>query len=820
MRSRRATGGYRGCGNRPAGVRVWSMEFNNARLLQDLIYNMRMAEWKRGINRALINGLANGGTPYSPEEERANNIEINVSDLSHTRLLHDARLQQYSAHNKPGQFFSARTDRGNIHKRQQYGVTVSRDINKRMKRSDPYYECQRCQTASTVLHGIAPALWSDCDRWRPKGVGIEDVLIPDDTNIDFDGLPFLAVFRSYTALDLIKLTRSSSQHKGWNMPVVNRALKWADDELAKHCGSSGGQEYWAPEKREERFKSSSGMYASSMVPRIDCWDFYYWGDEDGEEGWRRKIIFDAEGGSGAWNGPGGYGATKTMPSKNLLGEDKGMFLFDSENQVWGKSISEIIHFEFADLSAVSPFKYHSVRSLGWMLYGICQLQNRLNCKTWEAVMETLMCYMRVNSSDESQRSIKIQLANRGIVDQTIQFLGQNERWNPNSQLVELGHALGTRILNENSASWVQNQNHSRDKVEKTKFQVMAEINAMMTLVSSALQQSYRYRGQQYREIFRRFMKPDSTDPEVRDFRACVLAQGVPEKLLVAEAWDIEPERVSGSGNKTLEMAIAETLMQWRAAYSPEAQQTILRMNTLAVTDDAALADVLVPQAPRTSDTAHDTMVAFGTLMSGGVVKWKESHSRIEIAETLLAELSSSVTSSMKDGEATMEQVEGFENVIMHISEVIGEASKDEAMQERVKELADASGKLSNAVQMLRKQAESKKAEQNGNGGIDPKVMAQIEGDKIKAQRKDENAKEAHSLKTSQRQVSHEYGLEQKRQAHEQQMALESERANLDLQVTAQEKTLELEAKRASAELDLQAKKKAAEQTPRPSKATP
>lgn len=778
------------------------MTFDSAKIIEGIVLQMRDADRTRSKNRALINSLANGGTPYSEAEAAANNIEVNCSDLSHTRLLHDARLQQYSAFNKPGQFFSARTDRGNVHKRQKYGVTVSSDINRRIKRNDPYYECQRSQLAMNILHGIGPATWQDCDRWRPTPLAIEDVLMPSNTRLTFENLPFFSIRRNYTAAELSRLTRSNAKHKGWNMPAVNRAIKWADEQMVKGLGGNYDNEFYSPERMEQRLKENSGLYASDLVPTINCWDFYYYNDENKEEGWRRKIVFDTE-----------TDSSGNRNSKNVIGEDKPSFLFDSEDQVWGKTISEIIHFQFADLSAVAPATYHAIRSLGWVTYGICQLQNRLNCKTWEAVMETLMCYMRVNSSDDSQRALKIQLANRGIVDQSVQFLGQNERWNPNSQLVELGMSLGNRILTENSASWVQNQNHSRDKVEKTKFQVMAEINAMMTLVSAALQQAYRYQTIQYREIFRRFMKPDSTDPEVRDFRACVLAQGVPEKCLVAEAWDIEPERVSGSGNKTLEMTIAQALMEARAAYSPEAQQKILRKFTLSMTDDAAEAEDLVPQAPTTSHTAHDAMISFGTLMAGGVVKWKESHSRIEIAETLLAELSSSVTSSMKDGEATQEQCEGFQNVLLHISDVIGQAAADKPMQNRVKELAEASGKLSNAVQQLTKMAEQKKAEQNGNGGVDPKVMAQIEGDKLKAQRKDENAKEAHSLKTSQRQVSHEYALEQKRQSHEQQMALEAERANLDLQVTAQERTLELEAKKASAEIELQKQKEAVKVKP-------
>ena len=782
------------------------MQFADPRLVEDIVYAMRQADFPRNRNRARIDSLCNGDSPYTPEQERLNNIEVNVNDLSHTRLTHDARLQLYQGFNKPGNFFTCRTDSGPVSRRTERGQTVTRDINRRLKRSNPYFECQRSQLALNVLHGIGPAIWNDSDRWSPDPLGIEDVLVPGRTLTSFDGLPFIAIYRNYSAQKLMRLTRKDTRDRGWNMRAVAAALKWVDSETQKMLGTSESAEFWSPQRVEERRKDNDGAYASDLCPTIDCWDFYHWSDDAGQEGWRRKIIFDAEGGYKAWQTP----EPRSRPTKNLIGDTKGRFLFDGGDRVWGRKLEQIVHFQFADLSAKAPFRYHGVRSLGWMLYAICHLQNRLNCKTWEAVFETLMPYMRVDSSDAAERALKVTMASRGIVDSTVHFLGAEERWAPNPVLVELGMAMGSRILNENSASWVQNQNFSRDRVEKTKFQVMAEINAMMTLVSAALQQAYRYQASQYREIVRRFMRPGSCDPDVRDFRACVLAQGVPEKLLDAERWDVEPERVMGSGNKTLEMAIAQQLMEWRAAYSPAAQQEILRLSTLSVTDDPALSANLVPRAPVTSDTAHDAMAAFGSLMAGGHMDWKEHHSRVEIAETLLAELATAIPAALRDGEATMEQVEGYENVIAHVSDVIAHAVKDEPLADRVKELAQASGKLANEVALLRKQAEAKRASQNGNGRIPPETLAKIESDHVSAEAKAANTRESHAARTAQKQLSHELQLDQSRQKHEQDLAAEAERSRLDLEVQAAESALSLETKAAETALQLDADRKKAE----------
>ena len=83
---------------------------------------------------------------------------------------------------------------------------------------------------------------------------------------------------------------------------------------------------------------------------------------------------------------------------------------------------------------------------------------------------------------------------------------------------------------------------------------------MTSLTGAALTQAYHYQVFEYREIFRRFCRKNSIDPDVREFQARCLKQGVPQNMLVPEAWEIEPERVMGAGNKTLEMVIAEQLM--------------------------------------------------------------------------------------------------------------------------------------------------------------------------------------------------------------------------------------------------------------------
>jgi len=727
------------------------MQFQDAATVESIVWALRTVEWVRSQNREKIDRLAAGFPPY-PENESQNRV-VNANDLSLTRLAHDARAQLYSGFFKPGNAFTLRTDMGPQHKRSDRGAIVTKEINAPLKRSMEYYELQRSKIAQDVLHGIGIGVWNSSQLWCADPTAISDVLIPAGTLLTFKNLPFFAVCREYTAEELYRLTHGPVVDPGWNMKAVDAAVQWASRETARLMGNNWTETYWSPEKLGERMRENSGIYASDMIQSISLIDFFFNDCESKEAGWKRRIVFDA------WGGYSNYGPQKLTPDKNLIG-GRNQWVYNSGDRVYASKLSEIIHFQFADLSPTSPFRFHTVRSLGHMLYDACHLQNRLRCSFAEAVFENLMLYFRVNSRDDAERALKIELVNRGLIDPSVQFIPPQERWQPNPQMIELGMAQYQRIIDDNSSSYVQNQNLSKDRVERTKFQVAAEINAMMTLVSAALQQAYKYQTAEYLELLRRFCIPNSRDPDVREFRVRCLKRGIPEKMLVPEAWDLEPERVMGSGNKTLEMAIAQQLMEWRPAFGAAAQQTILHDSVLAITDDAAKARALVPEQEQVSDARHDAMLAFGSLMAGGEVQWKANTDRLEVIETLLGEMGLKLAQMAQLPMPTPPDVLGLGNVAKHADALIQEVGRDPNQRERFKRYSDALGKLLNDVKKFAQQVQEHMDAQNGDGGLDAETRAKIEAMLITAKAKAANTRESHAQRTAQRQA--QFQLEQQR----------------------------------------------------------
>jgi hypothetical protein len=245
----------------------------------------------------------------------------------------------------------------------------------------------------------------------------------------------------------------------------------------------------------------------------------------------------------SWASPTDPTGQLTRRSGDIFNRNKMEFLYDSGNRKYATKREQLVTFQFADLSAVSPFRYHSVRSLGFLLFAICHVQNRLRCKFNESVFENLNMMFKVKSMEEAQRALKLDLVNRGFIDESLTFVPAAERFQINAALAELGLGENQRLIETNSSAYTQNRNSTQAGGEKpTATQVIAEVNAMASLVSAALLQAYKYAEQEDREIFRRFCKKNSTDPDVRTAQANIMKAGMPLKYLTPEAWDIEHER--------------------------------------------------------------------------------------------------------------------------------------------------------------------------------------------------------------------------------------------------------------------------------------
>lgn len=761
--------------------------FTTPSMVEMTVYQMRLGDWPRAENRARINDLFNGVAPYPDETAKQLKSAVNVNFLEATKLGHDARQQFANAFMKPGNFFSVRVDRGPKHKRQGYNSIITREINKRMKQSLPYFECKRSKFANVVLHGIGPSVWSDRWAWCPKPKGIEDILMPSNATLTMDNVPFFAVFMPMTALELHRMTTGPRVDPGWNIPYVERLIKWADQQIFDY--GLPYSDIYSPEKMSERLKADAGLYSTDSVPTIDCWDFYFYNDANKVGGWNRRVVLDAN-----WEGLGVGGFSNEAPSqKKTQFETKsgihGEFVFDPGDRKYADTLSELIHFQFGDLSSVAPFRYHSVRSLGFLLYAVCNLQNRIRCKFSDALFESMLQYFRVKNSDENERALKVNLINMGVIDESIQFIPQAERWQPNANLIQLGLGQNQYLINQHAGFLSQRFDYGEKDQRQTATEIMAKVHSTTALVSSALAQAYRYEEEEYREDARRFCKHNSRDPEVKKFRLSCLKAGVPEEVLQHDCWEIEPERVSGAGNKTLELAVTEQLMAVRNLLDPESQRVVLQDRVLALTDDPDKAMRLVPESPeKFTVSKSNAQKAIGTLMHGIPVDPVPGENYIETVDTAMLSLAMLVRKAQQRGGTTPDELIGFNTIAKYIGSRMELIAQDENEKPRIKQYGDQLGQLMNAVKAMGQQmAEKAKAQnQGGNGDMDARDKAKLVGTIIQAKTKADLARQSHAQRTAQRHTQDILKMQRDAQKHQLEMQMRLEEGKTDAEIKAME----------------------------------
>lgn len=697
--------------------------YSTAASIESEVWNLKIVEQGRSRDRALIDSLFNGDPPWKKGERPETPNTVNTSFLEPSKISHDARRQYSNAFLKPGNFFTVKVDRGPRHKRADYGTIVTEKINRPMKRSLSNRETLRNVFAQLVVHGVGARTWDHPQKWHSTMQAIGDVLIPSRTLLTMENLTKFAVFRRYTAEQLGAMIRGPHIDEGLDVPLVKKCMAWA---RANPIGqvSTWSDSAYNPERSIEDFKEDGGAYSSDQIPTINCWDFYFLDDAGKDQGWRRRIILDTNENS------------VTAGSTNIIG-GRNQFLYDSGERVFAKELSNIIHFQFADGSATAPFRYHSVRALGLLLYSVCHLQNRLRCRFTEAVFESLMQFYRTASTDEQEWLQKAALLDKGVLAQGVEFVKGGDRWQVQLDLIQTCLQMNRQSMEDNSSSFTQDfdfADNSKRSEAMTATQVNAEVSASSALVGAMLQESYGYEEFKYREDARRFCIKDSTDPDVRTFRVECLKEGVPEEVLDSACWDISAERIIGGGNKKMELAQCGLLMKEYARYGPKQQRIILRKYTLAATDDAALTTELAPVEPdRTTEGRQDAQMATASLMLGLPFDEKSGIDEIGFIEGLLGNMAIIIkqieagagANGQEKAMATQQQIIGLTNVAAHIKKHVAILGQDPEEQSRARQYSDALGNMENLVkgyaQRLQEEMQAA-AEKNGH---DPEMEAKI-----------------------------------------------------------------------------------------------
>lgn len=758
------------------------MKWDSVGQVEEVVWTMRLTDLSRGENRAILNRLYNGDPPETQEEAEENQNQVNRNFLEGPNYLTQARSQWNNAMLGQKNYFGVTLDSGPIYKRQEWSASITTNINRQLKRSRSNMEQIRAEGANVILHGISPSCFKDRRNPILKPLPISSLLIPSETELDFENLEYFAVFREYTPSQLWELTHGPKVDPGWNMEAVKSAWQYARDAVMKDTNASALQ--YMPERWEELRKQDTGFLGTDAVPTIDVWDFYFKESID-NDGWYRRIFLD-------WGvATDGLDRTSSKPDSRNTSKDKGGFLYTSGRRKFANSVTEILQCQFGDCSAVAPFKYHSVRSLGWMLWGICEIQNRMRCRFTENVFMQFLWWFRCASGNEFARVKKAMFENMGVIPASISMIPAQERFKPDSGLVEMAFSENKKIMSELSAAFTNNAEELGK--EQTATGTMARVHSVNALVGGILALAYEYSKYKYCEQARRFCIPNSPYKMTKDFRLACLKDGVPAEMLDSNRWTIEPDKALGGGNKVLEMAIIQFLQGIRKNLGPDAQRKVDHISIVSATDQPALAEDLAPiqgqkkLSPSTinaSDSSARIWAGFDFFMpSEGVPE--------DYVTVWLHDIGTKISQvQASGGVGDQEKLMGFSNYEKYIKQLLGQMETNEDDKQKVKQYQDILGKLMNHVKGFAQRLQQQMQQQNGNGA-DPKKIQDLQIDKAKGAQKIQNMRESHAIRTAQHQAQFDMDQQNADRKTNAEIRRESAKARLQLTADVAQKALEL-----------------------------
>jgi len=677
-------------------------EFGTPAKVINVVKRMQDVERLRAEDRALIDALFNGQRPYSDEEVKKFNIQVNVNWGQGKRIMRDANTQLNNALIHTGTMFTCTINEGPVEKRDEWGQIFTKNLHRPLQKGvsgKKNFFLIKNRNASVCMHGIGALLWPSPYAALPRFVGLEDLLIPTETLVDFSNMRYFAVNLNLSIGELIDLVmKDDSEVMGeWNKTMIGEVL---DSQQGIYNESTPSTWRDQPEAMEQVFFQNRGYYYSDATPKVRCVMFFYQEMDDPKK-WYRVVYL------------------KENPGDKVKDIDT-KFLFDGTKRPFADEIGQVLNVQYGDGNLVPPMKYHNVRGMGVDLYAPVETDNRLRCEFVQSVFEHMKMYFKIKDPADRDR-LKAQILQQyGFIVDGLQIVPRTDRHQIDPNLVESAMNQMGEIMQDSSSSYLPGETGSERTMTAKEATIRA--NQATVLVSSMLASMYMQEGFYYEEEKRRFLLKDSTDPLVKRFRASCIREGIPEEFLVPEKWEIVVERVLGGGDTTK----AQQQSQWLLGIKPmlgPAQQTIaLRESVSAMLEDPAKALMYVPSAPSQSSPGSEMAEAlFGTMMQGVQVaprKGIDLQGYVTQLLKMMAEVIQRITQTNNMG--TMEEIIGLGIVSQNVEEYIRVLQGDPQQKQNVKQYGDALGKMQNLIKGF-----AQRLQQSSQMNQHPKVLESI-----------------------------------------------------------------------------------------------
>tara|TARA_R100000388_G_scaffold33104_2_gene25832 strand:- start:6885 stop:9125 length:2241 start_codon:yes stop_codon:yes gene_type:complete len=457
---------------------------------------LRKADEKSAVNRARIDAMFDGASPYNEDKLRASgqSLKTNLNFGEAQRFL-DISLSAYvDLYSSLETLVEVSGTLGEAAEIQEMESIVAEELT-HMMRSWPEFHSSYLRLCTTFIkHGVGVAYFDSPEDWRFRVGGFTDLLIPRQTPSSEDAVDVAVGRRDYLVHELYHFIKNEKAAKavGWNVDEVKRVIKTNTKTTGRGHMESGSM-YTDYEAIQSELKNND-LYTGIQNPKVPVLHF-----------WVREMDGTVS----------HYICAEDSPKDFLY---KKISRFSSPEQAY-------VMFTYG---VGSNGTYHSIRGLGQRIFSHIQTSNRLRCQ----LVDGAMLGSAVMIQPESQRALD---------ELQFTYYGAYAILSPGVNIVEkaipnLGNAV-VPALNDLTAQLQQNTDTvstygpGQSSPYRNQMQIASDIDINTRISGASLNLFYSSWTRLMREIVRRVTTSKKSDPAVKEFFRRCTERGVDEKFV-------------------------------------------------------------------------------------------------------------------------------------------------------------------------------------------------------------------------------------------------------------------------------------------------
>jgi len=656
----------------------------------DSIYRtLRKADEKSSTNRARIQALFDGANPYNSDFLRSSGqgqrCNLNFGEAG--RYLDVAVAGYVDLINAVETLVNVTCNYGEVGERNYYETVIAEEVTRSIRDWPEFHANYLRLVTEFIIHGVSAAVFRDSSDFRFRVSGLNNFLIPRQTPASEHAVEVACVrdeLMLHELYDFISDEEVAAQ-SGWNLPEVKRSMLKATtvSPQGNHLAE------WENLQRELKNNDIDCGVRANTVPVI----YSYVREFDGTV----SYFIHCE------NAP----------------KD---FMFRSESRFTNPEQAFLL---FANGVGTNG-TFHSVRGLGQRIFAHAQVSNRLRSQAVDAAMLA--------------GSVMIQPENQRALDElSLSYYGPYSVLSPNVKITEKGIPNLVNSVIPVIDSMAQQMTENLDFYStsgaaggspyRSQLQVEAELEAATRLTSSNLNLFYSSWRRLLREITRRIIEGDRTDPVVKDFHKRCEDRGVPFDILKqVDFAKTTAVKAIGAGNASARTAALNDLEGLMPLLDESGKKNLIFDRVAArVGYDAARRYASPVDTPQVGYDAKQAKLENSIMSMGGVAEVSDTDlhgTHFQIHAPILQELLAGIDSGQMDAlEVFPLHKAQHEHIAVHVEYLSGDPTS-QALAAAGRELVANSGMVLTNTMRAQQKMQREQAGTDVNAPDSPELRMQ------------------------------------------------------------------------------------------------